>query len=493
VIAMEDVRMTKSRFLSGLQCPKRLWWEVHEPEAPELEPAPARQFVFDQGHEVGRVAQSYVPGGILINVPHYERERRLRETADAMRGGARALYEAAFEHAEVFVAVDILERDRGGWNLVEVKSSTYVKPEHVPDVAIQAHVLRGTGVAVRRAELMHLNRACRHPDLSNLFAREDVGEEVEALSGGLPEQIRALRRALEGALPEAEIGERCFQPHECPFLKRCWPEPPPHSIATLYRLSRDQREEYESEGYRTLLDLPEGEALTRIQDRQRRAARSNGLVVDSGLAEVLDELALPFAYLDFETVASPIPVWTGCRPYDQVPVQLSVHRETRGGVLTHHEWLADGPDDPRETIARKLIEFTEGARTILAYHAPFETHCIRALQEHLPRLAAGLETVAGRLRDLLPIVRDHVYHPAFNGHFGLKSVAPALAPGIDYDTLEIAEGSEASQVLYGLLLKGESMIVQERERLRRDLLRYCRTDTEAMVRLHRALVSLVGR
>jgi hypothetical protein len=30
-----SLRLSKSRFVSGLQCPKMLWWRVHEPEAPE--------------------------------------------------------------------------------------------------------------------------------------------------------------------------------------------------------------------------------------------------------------------------------------------------------------------------------------------------------------------------------------------------------------------------------------------------------------------------
>jgi len=209
------------------------------------------------------------------------------------------------------------------------------------------------------------------------------------------------------------------------------------------------------------------------------------------LEEHHPSLEPPFAYLDFETVAPPIPIWNGCRPYDPVPVQLSVHREARGRRLTHHEWLADGPGDPREAIARKLIEFTEGARTILAYNAPFERRCILDLAERLPRLAAGLEAVERRLRDLLPVVRDHVYHPGFNGSFGLKSVAPSLVPGrIDYAGLEIAGGGEASQMLYELLIRGVGMKEADRKRLRRDLLRYCRTDTEALVGVHRALVGV---
>ena len=163
-------RLSKSKYMAGIQCPKLLWWQVHEPEAPELEADPELQFILDRGTEVGELARTYVPGGVLIDVPHEEPERRLRETAEALRAGAKVLYEAAIEHDGVMVLADILERGRQGWNIIEVKSTTGVKDQHYDDVAVQAHVLRGAGLDVRRTELMHLNRECRHPDLSNLFA-----------------------------------------------------------------------------------------------------------------------------------------------------------------------------------------------------------------------------------------------------------------------------------------------------------------------------------
>ncbi len=218
--------------------------------------------------------------------------------------------------------------------------------------------------------------------------------------------------------------------------------------------------------------------------------RKKGLVVESRLGAALKQLKAPLAFLDFETVGLAIPVWEGCRPYDQVPVQLSVHRQESQGRVAHHEWLAEGFEDPRESIARRLIEFTRGAGSVLAYNAPFEKRCIQELRGHLPRLAAPLRDIEDRLVDLLPLVRDHVYHPDFAGSFALKSVAPALVPGLSYDDLEIAEGGEASQMLYTLLFKGDEMKKDERARLRRSLLEYCATDTEALVKLHEALVRL---
>ena len=484
------IRLSKSKFMSGLQCHKRLWWEIHDADAPELEVDAAQQFLFDQGHHVGRVAQTYVPDGVLIDVPYRERERRLRATAEALKAGARVLYEAAFEHDNVLVVADIIERDRKGWKLIEVKSSTKVKPEHLPDVAIQAHVLRGAGLDVRRTELMHLNRECRYPDLPSLFEREDCTPEMEVLLEDVPDDVRAQLRALNGPLPKVATGDHCYEPYECPFIGRCWPDPPPHAIETLYRLGAAQRDRYESRGYRTILDLPPDEKLTALQERQRRAVRKKGLIVESGLSAALKQLKGPLAFLDFETVALAIPVWDGCRPYDQVPVQLSVHRQTSKGQIAHHEWLAEGPDDPRESIARKLIEFTQGARSVLAYNAPFEKRCIQELREHLPRLAAQLRDIEGRLVDLLPLVRDNIYHPGFKGSFALKSVVPALVPNLSYEGLEIAEGGEASRMLFVLLFKSDELNKGDRARLRRSLLEYCALDTQALVKLYEALVRL---
>ena len=57
--------------------------------------------------------------------------------------------------------LDVLERTRQGWTLIEVKSSTKVKPQYLPDAAVQTHVVRRAGLHLTRVEVMHLNRECR--------------------------------------------------------------------------------------------------------------------------------------------------------------------------------------------------------------------------------------------------------------------------------------------------------------------------------------------
>src|SRR5207302_9167056 len=153
-------RLSKSRYLSGLQCHKQLWWRVHEPEAPELAPSPGQQNLFAQGHDVGERARQHVPGGELIDLPFYQHDNMVAATREALKHEAPAVYEAWFLADDAYVGVDILERTPRGYGVIEVKASNSYKPEHLPDAAVQVHVLRRAGLAVERAEVMHLNPQC---------------------------------------------------------------------------------------------------------------------------------------------------------------------------------------------------------------------------------------------------------------------------------------------------------------------------------------------
>jgi hypothetical protein len=443
--SMTTLRLSKSRYVAGLQCHRALWWKVHEPDAPELEIGPGHQAqaIFDQGTRVGELARTYVPGGQLIDLPYWEVTDRVEATRAAIARGSRAIYEASFLADGVFVSVDILHRAPGqrGWTLSEVKSTTKVKPVYVPDVAVQTHVARRVGLPVYRAEVMHLNRECRHPDLSNLFTRSDVTDHVEECLPDVPGEVKAqLAMLRRSSPPRVAPGEHCTRPYECPFLERCCGLEPEKAIS--------------------------------------RRARP---VVQPGLRRALARLKGPVAHLDFETINPAIPVWPGCRPYDAVPVQFSVHIELEsGGRPMHVAWLAEGPDDPRPGLARALVDALRGARTIVVYHQPFEESRLRELQDAVPELAKELERVIERLVDLLPIVRAHVDHPGFEGRFSLKKVAPALVPGLRYEDMEIGDGGTASRALEAMLL-GPHMTAAEKRRTRRALLAYCEQDTLATV------------
>jgi len=470
--------LSKSRFQVGLQCHRALWLRVHEPDAPELAVDPHVQAVFDQGHRVGDLARKEFPGGVLIA----NDENRVEATRQAIAGGASILYEASFVADDVFVAADVLVRERGGWRIIEVKSTTSVKEQHLTDAAVQAHVIARSGLRVRRVEIMHLNSACTYPNLADLFVRKDVTRDVAKIAPKLPRAIRKQLRVLgRDQMPHAVRGRRCESPYPCPFQERCFGPVSADHVTTLYR-GRELAARLLEEGIEVIGDIEE--PLDGIAERQRRAVQSGALVVEGDLAGSLAPFASPVAFLDFETVSLPIPRWNGCSPYQPVPVQVSIHREDRG-QHAHHAWLAHDASDPRHGVAEAVLAGCAGAASIAVYNASFERRVLGDLAEALPDLAPALEQVRERVVDLLPVVRNHAYHPAFGGSFGLKSVLPALT-GAGYDDLAVADGFAAAVALERVL----DGAADETERAA--LLAYCERDTWGLVLLLRRLRELAS-
>jgi hypothetical protein len=123
-------------------------------------------------------------------------------------------------------------------SVIEVKSTASVKAQHLPDVAVQAHVLGHSGVEASRLEIMHLNRTCAYPDLSNLFTRAGVTAQAQDALEAMPGVIQDQLAMLAGPLPDVAIGEHCRIPYECPFMGRCWPAPLAHHVSTLHSAGR---------------------------------------------------------------------------------------------------------------------------------------------------------------------------------------------------------------------------------------------------------------
>jgi hypothetical protein len=60
--------LSKSSILSGRQCHKRLWLELHQPDAAAA--GDAAQGRFDEGIRFGKLARVLLGGGTLIDANH---------------------------------------------------------------------------------------------------------------------------------------------------------------------------------------------------------------------------------------------------------------------------------------------------------------------------------------------------------------------------------------------------------------------------------------
>ena len=481
-------RLSKSRFVVGIRCHKLLWWRVHEPDAVELQPDKVLQDRFDQGQQVGELARTSFPGGLLIDLPHTAVEDRLGMTREVLSSDAPAVFEAAFLEDDTFVAVDVLERGTNAFHLIEVKSSARKKPEHIPDAGVQLHVLRKAGVEVESASVMHLNHEFRHPDQGTLLSRTDVTTEALQYVDGVGDQIAEQLDVLSGPLPDTPIGAHCHEPSSCPFIERCWPQDPNH-ITNLYNVGPKKSAKYMAQGIHWIADLPADAKLPVAAHRQLQSMRENRVQVEPGLADALAVFEGVLGFLDFETVSRAIPPWPGMGPWHQAATQFSYHEAQPSGTYSHVGWLAAGPEDARPSLARAVIEATSGADHVVMY-TPFERTRIRDLQRDVPELEPELVELERKLLDLHPVVRDFVYHPDFQGSFSIKYVLQPLVPELSYSDLAIADGLVASVEIAQLLFMEEKIAPEDRQRMREDLLAYCERDTWAMVRLLEELKKL---
>ncbi len=112
----------------------------------------------------------------------------------------------------------------------------------------------------------------------------------------------------------------------------------------------------------------------------------------------------------------------------------------------------------------------------------FEEMILRQLIACFPDLAAALSAIVSRIKNLLPVVRDHYYHPAMEGSWSLKAVLPAVAPDLSYAALGEVQDGTGAQAAY-LEAIGPAISGDRREQLVNDLRAYCKMDTFALVRL----------
>ena len=98
------MRLSKSKFVAGVQCLKRLYLQVHQPEL-ATEPNAAAEAIIEQGRAVGMLARRLFPGGVEV----YERslDQAIRQTRDLVANPqVPAIFEGVFEHEGVLVRVD---------------------------------------------------------------------------------------------------------------------------------------------------------------------------------------------------------------------------------------------------------------------------------------------------------------------------------------------------------------------------------------------------
>jgi hypothetical protein len=300
--------LSKSRFVAGLQCPLRLWHQCYNREL-ATEVSLVQQAIFDTGHEVGRLATRLYPGGILIEKDHLHHEEAIQSTLAALEDpSVPAVFEGAFLYNGVRIRADILERlDGGKWNVIEVKSSTSVKEVYLPDLAIQCHVLKGSGLTIAGAGILHVNNQYvydgHHLEFASFFAYSDLIGQTITFQDQIVTQIAEFKQMLAQKDPPAILpSPHCRKPYKCEFWEHCTRQKPTFWVMGLPGMTQQKFDELAALGIEDIREIPSSFSLTKSQQRIKDCLVSGIDYISSELRDELLDVEYPIHFLDFETV-----------------------------------------------------------------------------------------------------------------------------------------------------------------------------------------------
>jgi hypothetical protein len=265
-------------------------------------------------------------------------------------------------------------------------------------------------------------------------------------------------------------------------------------VFNISRLHERKKFELYENGVITLdqIDLT-FESFNSNQTLQIESEQTGATIIDRDrIKRFLEELRYPLYFLDFETMATAVPIFDHSRPYQQLVFQYSLHiQDTPNAPVRHVEYLAEAdPEiDPRRGFVKQLIKDCGTDGDIIVYNIGFERGKIRDAIEQFPTHRSELENILSRLKDLMiPFQQKWYYTPEMKGSYSIKKELPVLVPKLSYKDQEIQEGGMASlrftQMVLGTF-KGDV------EQIKKALLEYCQLDTLAMVKILERLYSII--
>lgn len=467
--------------MAGLTCDRKLWqllWDRNSAAPPDGMSA----LIMMMGSRFGELAHKLFPGAALIDVNVCNLQKAITDTHDAIESGASVILEAGFCYENSRILADVIQKQAdGNWHLIEVKSSTRVKEEHIEDLAYQKWVMEQCGHSVSRCSVMHANTSGQWPDIKGLFRTVDVTTEVLAASESVAKNVAHMQPLTEEGCvaPDARV---CFSKncHLCAFKKTvCWKGIEGFTIYDVIHASKIPS--LEAMGVLYVNDIPDSFELSGRDKKNVDRIKRLAIDIDKqSIDSMLDGLEYPIYFLDFESASVAVPLFEGNHPWEKLAFQYSLHVMEEDGTIQHIEYLHDKNSDPSRDVAQGLVRDISERGSIVVYYAPMEKGVLVQLKNQFPEYAISLQGMIDRLWDLQLIFKNYYRHWQFGSRSSIKIVLPTLLPDLSYKDLDIQEGGSASLAWIDML---ESSDGESKTAMAQALKMYCERDTWAMVKL----------
>lgn len=467
------MKISKTDFIQYLRCPKSLWLQKHKPE------------VYPDG-EFSDYAKKLVSEG-------YEVERYVKELIQSREDADRFSFQEIFEtETGQYAKADMVRQNEdGSINLYEIKSSTKVKTDakhnQIKDACFQLLAAQDLGHKVSRVYIVHLNGDyVRGESISpdDLLTFSDVTSKVRSVEAETEFEVsEALSLLVSVEIDETSCS--CLtlsKSNHCDSFGYFNPNIPTPSIYNLPRISKAKLEIFVEDGRFDLDEI----GLDEVSEKQsfvlRSAHQKERIVDQSALAQWFSKAEFPLYFLDYETYASAVPLVPGSRPQSPIPFQYSLHikRAPDDLELVHVEYLAEEAALPLAMIDH-MQEHIGPKGSVISWHSSFENTQNRTMAQQFPEKADFLNGLIERTLDLEDIFAEAYVDIAFGGSTSIKKVLPVLAEDLSYDEMAVANGTDAMEAWKRLINLPAGT---ERNKLREEMLEYCKLDTYAMVRIY---------
>jgi hypothetical protein len=491
------MQLSKSDYTTYLKHPAWLWIKKHaKAMLPPIDPA--TQAIFDTGHEFEQYAEALFPGGVTLGFNDYDEYLSLPErTTQALDEGILTIFQGRFEHEQLTFICDVIQVVNGKVvDLIEIKSSTSAKPEHIVDLAFQMVVLEKCGFSVRNISVIHVNNQYVRDgaiDPKQITAITDVTEDVKAKRDYTLEKIdEALEIMALTECPDVSplhADTKSFG--EWLQIYKHMKSPKPGSIYDLCQMDAKTLQNLQASNITQLRDIPADFILKPKQRLQIEAFRQGRPTVQPDkIKEFLDSFTYPLYFFDYETLGSLVPYFDGLKPYQQLPFQYSLHiLDSPDAELRHEEFLHRDNTNPAGPLSKALKSHIGDSGTVITWNMGFEKSCNSLIGSLLPEYTEFYEKLNERIVDLMTPFSSNWYIDAnFKGSASIKAVLPVLVPELSYKALGIQEGATAQRLWMEAVLDGKRP--DEKEQILSDLVEYCGLDTLAMVEIWKTLKAL---
>ena len=481
---MNQIKLNKSKYFSGLQCEKKLFLDLNESiKYKNNRPNNKKQLL--------ELSFKYFKNKYSNELPQLYNSDKFSENFKTQK----PFYSINFslDNKDLRLNYDTIIYKDNKITLFLVKSAIYPKKTYIKELALQKYLIEKNYDLEIHTKLILVNKEYQFTNaelnLDKYLNILDCTEKVnQILSEEIATNINNIQKQIKSnKLPEKDIGSHCKNPYQCNYFDYCRINLPDYHVEQIPSQNKDLKETLIQLGISDIKKLPELEPITLLQKRVIDSVKSSKEYISKELPNIIEDLTFPLYYLDFETIISPYKIFPSTKPFEPIPCMWSLHREDINNNLSYSNYYKFSGNDPRDGFIEELINSIGETGNILIY-SDFEIRILNMIAKTHPQYASSIKNIINRCVDMLKITKENYYHPIFKGSFSLKTVSKILSDEKMYNMEYVNSGDEASMILIDLIT--DNIDADLRHNYEKDLLSYAEKDTLNLVYLYHHLKSV---